>query len=365
MSDFNNSFGSRLKAKLLHLRVRQLSKQNWRVRYKKVFKQYPEYRRPCSQSVESEHLAMWRALRPDINLDTVRLCAALSGRPNSAIIPEEVYVSEVERCLNRHSEAAYLNNKSFFNRWMPGAIFPQVFIHNIEGEFYNTNYQLLDPTSLEELLDSLPYPVVLKPSLGPGGGRGVCFPTDKTALKQQMRGKEDYIVQERIRQHEFLEQFNRHGLNTFRVYTYKSVITNEVHVLIAALRMGKGGSLDNETAGGILCPLTNDGVFTPYAVDKWATKYFKHPDTGIEFAAVGQMPQFDGMTKLVKQVARELYRTRLIGMDACLDTNGHWRMIEVNLFGHAPRFAQYGGFPFFGRFTQEVIEYCRKHPNWR
>ena len=47
-------------------------------------------------------------------------------------------------------------------------------------------------------------------------------------------------------------------------------------------------------------------------------------------------------------------------MDLCFDKNSKWRVVEVNTKGITIRFSQYGGKPFFGDFTEEVIEYSIK-----
>jgi hypothetical protein len=36
-------------------------------------------------------------------------------------------------------------------------------------------------------------------------------------------------------------------------------------------------------------------------------------------------------------------------------------MLEINTKGHSIRFSQYHGYPFFGEFTDEVIEYCKEN----
>lgn len=64
-------------------------------------------------------------------------------------------------------------------------------------------------------------------------------------------------------------------------------------------------------------------------------------------------------------MARDLFLIRLASLDVFLDRENNWRVLEVNLSGQTIRFSQYGGEPFFGRFTDEVIEYCRSRPWWR
>jgi hypothetical protein len=170
---------------------------------------------------------------------------------------------------------------------------------------------------------------------------------------------DDFVVQEIIQQHDFYAQFNQVGLNSFRVYLYRSVIDNSLNILSISLRMGRGGGLDNETAGGIHVFINEDGFMNGYAVDKFGTKYFKHPDTGLKFDM--KIPDFDGLKTFASKIAGQVFLTNIIGLDLCMDKNGNWRAIEVNTTGHTIRFAQYGGKPFFGDFTDEVIEYCRSN----
>lgn len=365
MSAIKSGVLSRLKAKMHHFRVRQLSRRDWLQRHAKVMKLNPTCRTPCASSVEQAHVRFWRQLRPDISLDTLRICQGISGKSSLEIIPEEVYVSEVEPCLNRYREAAFLANKNCYNRWFPGTLFPEVFLHNIDGDFYDSDYQPLSLTSATLLMKDLPYPVVLKPSLGPGGGRGVYFVKDVSELQERIKGERHFVVQRLIRQHPFFAKFNEVGLNTLRICTYRSVMDGEIHVLNVTMRMGRGGCLDNETAGGIVCNINDDGSLNHYALDKYGVKYFEHPDTGLKFGDAHIVPQLAALKDIAKHAARDIYLTRLASLDASMDESGAWRLIETNLFNQTIRFAQYAGKPFLGQWTGEVVEYCKQHPTWR
>ena len=365
MTIIPHHFGSQVKAKLRHYRIRQLTKQDWQKRHAKVFQLNPAYRRPCPAAIEKEHRDLWRQLRSDISLDTLHVCYGISGKASAEIIPEEVYISEIEPCLNRHRESVFLANKNFYNRWFTGGVFPAVFVHNIEGVFYDANYQVLPSTSVNAVIQNLPFPVVIKPSRGPGGGRGVYFVKNPQMLNEKMAGQQNFVVQQQIRQHEFFDKFNATGLNTLRVCTYRSVTDNQVHVLNVTMRMGKGGSLDNETSGGIVCNVNDDGSLTHYALDKYGAKYFMHPDTHINFSKTDIIPRLAELKQLSIAFAKDIYLTRLASLDATMDNTGNWRLIEMNLFNQTIRFAQYAGKPFFRQFTHEVIEHCIQHPEWR
>lgn len=356
---------SRIKANIIHMRIRQLSQKDWNNRHKTIFKINKDYNKPCDGDIEKKHLEMWSKLRPDANVNTLRVCNAISGCALPEIVPEEVYVSEIEPCLNKYKEIAYIANKNFYNRWFPDGVFPYTYIHNIDGVLYDGEYIRVSKQSSDNLIKSLPYPVVFKPSLGPGGGVGVIFPKSPSELVHAMDGKINYVIQEKLKQHPFMGSYNDSSLNTFRVCAYRSVTDNSVHILNASMRMGKAGSLDNETAGGIVCGVMEDGQLNSYAVDKYGTKFYSHPDSNKDFSLCEKVPYYEDLIDLCIDVAENVYLSRVSSLDVCLDENGKWRIIEINLMNQTIRFSQYVGRPFFGRFTQEVLDYCQTHPQLR
>jgi hypothetical protein len=217
-------------------------------------------------------------------------------------------------------------------------------------------------SDLASLAASWDYPVVVKPNTGSAGGREVAFSETPQELLSEVSGRSDFIVQPRLEQHPSLDRFNPAGLNTVRVYTYRSVSTGRVEVLNAALRMGRGGSLDNETAGGIVCSLAPDGRLNRFAVDKHASRFEEHPDTRVRFSEAGAIPNFTTLRDRARHLGSRLPMMRLAGWDFYLDRTDEWCCLEVNLAWHTIRFAQYAGQPFFGPFTEEVRDFCAAHP---
>ncbi len=56
-----------------------------------------------------------------------------------------------------------------------------------------------------------------------------------------------------------------------------------------------------------------------------------------------------------ENVAKGTMGARLVSIDMALDTNEKWRCIELTPFGQTMKFAQDAGEPFFGKFTDEII----------
>lgn len=350
-----------------HVWVQKASNISLRQRFKPVYNAHPEYKKPIEERIKKEHLSIWSRLRGDINLDTLKICGHISGKYNPLMIPEEVFVSEIQPCLCRkQKKIQYLAVKSFYDRWFHDyTVFPKCYFHNIEGTLYDSKYSPIDKSEANEIIQKIEYPIVFKPNMDSLGGANVYFPKNPSELKNIIKNNNNFVVQEKIQQDKFFEKYHKPSLNTIRVDLYRSVSTNKIHFLHAAFRMGKDGGLDNETAGGIHCFINKDGSLNDYAVDKIGNKYSSHPNSKIKFSEEEKIPLYKDMIDLAKDIAGKLFLTRIVSLDMCLDNNQKWRVIEINLYDITIQFAQLGGKPFFGEYTNEVINYCKKNPWWQ
>lgn len=349
----------RLKRLLAYYFIRRGAGIQWNRRYKKVFALNPDYKAPAEKSIEEAHLQYWRPYKSRINLSTLRVTKNISGISDPRIMPEEIFKSDIELTLNNTSAVEYLSFKSFYNRWFPGGAFPYDYFHNINGEWLDHDLNTVSFNVIKAMAKELDYPVVLKPNRDSLGGKNIFFPPNADELICLIKNRKNFLVQEKITQHPFFNQFNPHGLNTLRVYVYRSVKDNHLHILNIALRMGVGGSLDNETAGGIVVRVRKDGFLNGFALDKYGVKYLSHPDTGVNFNQ--KLPDFDALPKLAMKIAHKIFFARLVGLDLCYDENQIWRMIEINISGATIRFAQYHGALFFDEFSDEVYDYCLRN----
>jgi len=345
-------------------RRRRAIQTDWQQRHHKVRDLNVGYQTPAQTEVEAAHRALWSPFGTRFTLDTLRIGYGASGRADPRLVPEEIFAADIDRILNPHEWAGFFSHKSLYARLFPNLPFPECFLHCLGGDYFDRDLQPIGSEAVARIIDGLTYPVVLKPNTDSSGGAGITFPKSPDELRRDAADKQNFLVQPLIEQHPFLAAFNTHGLNTLRVYTYRSVLTHEVHVLNAALRMGKDGSLDNETAGGIVCYIHPDGRLNDYAVDKYGVPFSEHPNTRIRFDGALVVPRFAEMQALCAKMATYIPHMHLLGWDMILTADNEWKCIEVNLSGHTIRFAQYAGQPFFGEFTQEVIDYCLKHPRF-
>ena len=335
------------------------AKKSWDKRHKSVLSAHPEYKKPCDPVIEKEHQILWGPFRRSCDLTTLRICKNISGIADPRYIPEDVFVSDIEPTLITDTTVDYIGIKSFYNRWFEKGIFPTDIFHRVDGQYLDSALNTIQYEDVEKIVKVVDYPVVIKPNKDTYGGKNVEFPGSSEQLLKLAEDRYDYVVQKMIKQHDIFEQLNKGGINTVKVFVYRSVKDNEVHVLSMALRMGIGGSLDNETAGGVVTYIRDDGTLNGYAVDKFGTKYSEHPDSKLPFNF--ELPDYNDLKLLAKKIGEKVFYTRIMGLDACYDEKGNWRILEVNTSGLPIRFAQYGGALFFGEFTREVIDYCKKN----
>jgi len=350
----------KLKRVVIYLSRKRGAKKAWHKRHGIVFDKHPEFKKPLDAAVRREHRKIWEPFNRRFDDATLKICRSTSGVADPMIIPEEIFQADIEPSLNRMSDAHYLGHKSLYNRWFSEGIFPKDYLHNIDGELLDASYSRVRAESVKELAAQMPYPVILKPSLDSWGGNEINFIENEEQLLEKMKGKRNFVVQEKIRQHETQQLLHPPSLNTVRVYLYKSVKDNRTHIVNIAQRIGNGGQLDNVASGGLISLVREDGRMHGYALDRYGQKFENHPVTGLPFSQA--LPEFEALKTLAVEIASKLFHLRVVGLDLCFDSSGTWRIIEINTKGHSIRFAQYAGRPFFGDHMDEVKEYCiEKH----
>jgi len=350
---------SRLAKIIAYYLRRREARIGWNKRYKIMFKIHPTYNKPALKELEAEHKKYWKDFSGSINISTFRSCKNISGISDPKFIPEEIFFSDIEPTLNNTSSVSFLTYKSFYTKWFSNNCFPSCYFHNVDGEFLDQELNSISFSDVEKIIKELKYPVVFKPNRDTYGGAGVFFPKSQEELLNHLNGRKNFVVQEKIIQHQFFNEFNPVGLNTIRVCLYRSVSDNKIHVLNCTLRMGVGGSLDNVTSGGIACYIDGSGRLNGVSIDKYGKKFQFHPDSGISFSK--NIPFFSELIESSINISSQIFYTRLISLDFSLDVNGTWRPIEINLFYNTISFAQQAGMPFLGVFTDEVVDYCKKN----
>lgn len=317
------------------------------------------------------HIELWRRFNIRVNPAWLRVYGNISGIWDFRYIPETLYYTIVEPCLNDKSFSKAYTDKNFYSILLPGFKKPGLIVSNINGLFYNCNGELINIDEVPGLLFGSGK-FIIKPSTDSGGGKEVSLMTrDGGAFISETgnsfspddlfkRYGKNYIIQCMIEQHPYYSRFNSTSLNTVRVLTYRSCSDNRIYILHSVLRAGSIGKItDNQASGGFACGLTYDGMLTGKAVDKHGNIYDKV--NGVNLIE-GEKPEgIENIYKMAIEIAEKFYYSRLLGLDLCLDKDGQCIIIEVNNVNNEINFFQMTGGPLFKRFTEEVINYSLNH----
>ena len=141
--------------------------------------------------------------------------------------------------------------------------------------------------------------------------------------------KKHVILEEIIKQHSELAEFNPSSVNTLRLVTITD--SGVVHLMNAVLRMGNGtGCTDNFHHYG-LAALVDTGtgkVYTP-GVDKKNQAYAVHPGSGKEIVGF-HIPYWDKILDTVSKAAVINENVRYVGWDVAIKEDGTICIIEGN-----------------------------------
>jgi hypothetical protein len=303
-------------------------------------------------------------------------CSYYSGIHSADLIPPNVYLHSIEPILNNKLMTEAYGEKGSYDKWLKKELLPQTLLKDINGKLVGGNgVAIKDGQSfLQKELEQFDT-VIVKPSTDSWGGKNVVvFEKNDDGFRSAETGDDlsfnwlqerygtNYIVQEFVEQHPFYKRFNPSSFNTFRVYTYKSVRDNKIHVLKIVLRVGKeGAKVDNISSGGVACGINPDGFFYGTGLSRDLERVEALPALpDVKLSEVGKLFMIDEVKQEAIQIAQQMPFSRIIGMDMGVDNKGKVRLIEVNTDNIGVADSQFVNGPFFREFTDEIIEHCQR-----
>lgn len=321
-------------------------------RYKNIDESF--FKKTIKPNIIKKYKDKWSVFGKKIETNTFLLCYNLSGKIDYDIVPENLFAAILEPALNPYKELSFFETKNIYEKWFDNKeIFPKTYFHKIDNIYYDKNFVIIEDITAYLTKSNFKFPLILKPSRETYGGAGVEIVNCVEKLLSLLESYKDLICQEKIKQHESLNVINP-GINSIRTCLYRTK-NGKFKVINNTIRFGVDGGLDNETAGGIVCNINEEGTLNNYAVDKHAVTFQEHPNTKVVFADIS-IPYYKELNQVAETIANQVPLSNLLSLDMCLDINNKWRCLEINTIGQTIRFSQYAGKGFFGKYTEEIIE---------
>lgn len=273
-------------------------------------------------------------------------------------VPTCLYHSDVIYKLNNYKLRHAYVDKGIYDVYFPDILRPKTLVKNINGYYYDDSKPINREDAIEKCRNL--EGAVSKPTQEGMWGSGVkVFSShdgildDGSTIESLMDGYgTNFIIQEKIQQHELMALLNPTSLNTLRVLSYRQ--GNEIFILYIVVRIGrKGKSVDNETAGGINADIDLEtGRILDCAYGTPSEKRILTTDVGTELKGF-QVPGFNKVITMVKELHLRLPYFNLVGWDFGIDKNEEPIMIEWN---RCPDLSQTAHGPAFGDMTEEIFK---------
>ena len=136
------------------------------------------------------------------------------------------------------------------------------------------------------------------------------------------------IVEEYLKQDEEIASFYPDSVNTIRVMT--SLRNGKADIVMAALRTGTSGTVDNWSQGGISASIDPEtGIIATDGADYLGDRYVEHPYGGKKFRGF-QIPHWDSVRECVCNAALKVPDMPFIGWDVAILNDGRVALIEGN-----------------------------------
>lgn len=275
-------------------------------------------------------------------------------------VPTCVYHSKLIYRLNMRPLTMAYTDKCSYDNYLTDIRRPETIIRNINGYFFDEKHAISKEEAIEKCSNL--NDVVIKPSMIGMWGTGVRIVSSNNGQINEKETVEDlfktyrenYIVQKKVVQHPQMSQLNPTSLNTIRVLSYHQ--GNEVHVLYAVVRIGRKDKLvDNETAGGINADIgLESGRIKECAYGTPSEKRILTTDVGTVLKDF-EIPAFDKVMGVVKELHKRLPYFNLIGWDFGVDETGQPVLIEWN---RCPDLSQTAHGPAFGDMTEDIVRFA-------
>ena len=283
---------------------------------KLIAKQNPDLFKPVDPEVTKKHLSLWGRLGLPVTDQWLRFLSNVSGIVDYTYCPDDMYYAVIERIINTSDWGiGGMSDKNMMSLFVDVEDSPRNILRYMRGRFSDQEYKTLSEKQVVDLLRGDHGDLIGK-IVDESGGHGVAaykFIDGRYVAKDgqpltidRIRGfGNSWMLQERIEQCEFSEQFNPSSCNTCRIITLRCPWNGKTRVAAAGMRFGVTDSvIDNMSQGGMCVAMSRKGELGRIAATNWynGEPVLRHPVSGIVFGGKVH-PYFREMEELACKYA--------------------------------------------------------------
>lgn len=338
--------------------------KKWKVRITKNFKDLKHRRKLTVEQKKEVQDYYRRLIGKKVPLYCHEYFYSRTGVFNKEYVPNNIYHCELVPKANQHRLQGAFGDKNMCDFLFPGENIVHSILKNMNGYYYHEGRPVSkdEAISLCQNLET----VIIKPSRQSEGkgvqlfsaNNGVTDLNGKTVAQLFDEYKNDFLVQDRVKQHQRMAALNPTSVNTMRILSYRSGM--EVLIIYSVVRIGRNGAVvDNQCAGGISTTISEEGKLGEEAFGGFSGDSMMATDTGILLEGY-QLPSYDKAIEMVKRLHLKLPFFNLVGWDIAIQEDGEPVLIEFNT---NPGLSQSAFKSGMGKYTERIIRELWPRPN--
>lgn len=284
------------------------------------------------------------------------LAGSRDCRMDPRFIPSDLYYLELLPYINNLSFHYALEDKNYLNMRFPDVKQAQTVCRRIAGEYYDAEMGLIGQEDAVSLCLEHRGELFIKPSLygGLGGGIQRFDPSECAGERIEelfLQTGSNFIVQEKIIQHDVLMSLNPDSVCTIRVLSL--FVDGSVYIPNVYLRISVPGSSHIVVGSEYNVEILPDGSISPKICLDEGGWFDNREEKLFDDALV--IPGIDRVLAEAKRLHPRVGHFKWIGWDFTLEQNGDPLLIEINSIpgDHAQRVC---GRPLFADMTDWVLE---------
>lgn len=290
--------------------------------------------------------------------DWHRYYYAKTGTVDPRFVPDDVFHRIIRPKMNDIRMAASWSDKAYTDWVVRGVKTVRSVVRCVNGRLLNEQFQLIDRKDADRILNSFEA-LVLKPTMLTDTGKNVVLAHAPFSIDDIIaRYGRFFVAQIPLKQHPDMALLNESSVNTIRIDTV--LFDTEAHALTAFVKAGRPGDFTDNGGGekdrvfiGI-----RDGRYADFAFDHDGNKFYSIP-SGYAFAGQ-EVPCYRELCRAVERAHTAIPHFGLAFWDVTVDDNGEPTIVEMNLRYPDSYVPQIAAGPFFGAYTEEVLEYIKR-----
>ena len=294
----------------------------------------------------------------------------ITGIHDPRFIPDPVLARICYQYYNFESHIKGWDDKNLYERLVLNATFPYSLCHCINGKYYDNKWNYFNNNSLLNLSEKIfselegATDIICKESCGSYAGRGIKKVPVNSAEEVfsflcNYRSK-NFILQRRVIQHPFFDQFNPTSANIIRVISFRH--DGMINILSASIRFGIEGSFTD------IAYVNGKEIANVVGIDKNGCV----KDRFVSFDGNSNVnpqikekmvPSWIKLIETVKKAHQDLLFFDFVAWDFMIDKEGSPICIEYNIWRPGTILYQFANGPLVGEYTEQFLGFLKNAPS--